>query len=133
MKPPIDLARKFLAVADNDTKAFPKWAADADIADASIGFHAQHAGEKCLKTALALPNIKFQTRHDPGERLDWYEKHNLPLPPMMEVLDELNPYAVTRRYDWFDGFESMYRERTKEIVLTIRRWAEEQINGARHL
>jgi hypothetical protein len=44
MKQPIDLARKFLAVADNDIKAFQKLAADA-----SVGFHAQQAVEKCLK------------------------------------------------------------------------------------
>ncbi len=132
MKQPIDLAHKFLAVADNDIKAFQKLAADADIADASIGFHAQQDVEKCLKAVLALHSVKFQKRHDLGELLDLYEKHHLPLPPMMEVLDELNPYAVTLRYDLFDDFEPLNRERTKEIVLTVRRWADEQINGARH-
>ncbi len=46
MKQPIDLARQFLAVADNDIKAFQRLGADADIADASVGFHAQQAVEK---------------------------------------------------------------------------------------
>lgn len=132
MKQPIDLARKFLAVADNDIKAFQKLAADADIADASIGFHAQQAVEKCLKAELALHSVKFQKKPDLGELLDLYEKQHMALPPMMEVLEELNPYAVTRRDDWFDDFEPLNRERTKEIVLTIRRWADEQINGAGH-
>jgi len=31
-----------------------------------------------------------------------------------------------------DDFEPLNRERTKEIVRTIRRWANEQINGAGH-
>ncbi|MGH7451658.1 MAG: hypothetical protein ACRENG_09960 [bacterium] len=45
MKQPLDLARLFLVVADNDIKAFQKLADDADIADASVGFHAQQAKE----------------------------------------------------------------------------------------
>jgi len=130
MKQPIDLARKFLAVADNDIKAFQKLADDTDIADASVGFHAQQAVEKCLKAVLALHSIKFRKKHDLGELLDLYEQHKLSLPPMMDVLDELNPYAVTLRYDLIDDFEALNRERTREIVSTIRRWADEQINGA---
>jgi len=40
MKQPIDLARQFLAVAQNDIKAFQRLVDDVDIADASVGFHA---------------------------------------------------------------------------------------------
>jgi HEPN domain-containing protein len=129
MKQPIDLARQFLAVADNDIKAFQKLAADDNIADASVGFHAQQAVEKCLKAVLALHSIKFRKKHDLGELLDLYEQHKLPLPPMMDVLDELNPYAVTLRYDLLDDMEALNREPTKAIVNAVRKWADEQING----
>ena len=129
MKQPLDLARKFLVVADNDIKAFQKLAEDENIADASVGFHAQQAVEKCLKAVLALHSIKFRQKHDLGELLDLYEKHQLPLPPMMDVLDELNPYAVTLRYDLLDDMEALNRQRTKDIVNAIRQWADEQING----
>jgi HEPN domain-containing protein len=128
MKQPLDLARQFLAVADNDIKAFQKLAEDANIADASVGFHAQQAVEKCLKAVLALHSIKFRKKHDLGELLDLYEQHKLPLPPMMDVLDELNPYAVTLRYDLID-MDALDRARAKEIVNVIRQWADEQING----
>ena len=57
MKQPIDLARQYLAVAQNDIKAFQRLADDVDIADASVGFHAQQAVEKCLKAVLALRSI----------------------------------------------------------------------------
>lgn len=129
MKQPLDLARQFLAVADNDIKAFQKLVEDENIADASIGFHAQQAVEKCLKAVLALHSIKFRKKHDLGELLDLYEQHKLPLPPMMDVLDELNPYAVTLRCDVLDDIEALNRERTKEIVNAVRQWADEQING----
>jgi HEPN domain-containing protein len=129
MKQPIDLARKFLAVADNDIKAFQKLADDSEIADASVGFHAQQAVEKCLKAVLALHSIKFRKKHDLGELLDLYEQNKLPLPPMMDVLDELNPYAVTLRYDLLDDIEALNRERTKEIVNAVRQWAGAQVNG----
>ena len=129
MKQPIDLARQFLVVADNDIKVFQKLADDDDIADASIGFHAQQAVEKCLKAVLALHSIKFRKKHDLGELLDLYEQHKLPLPPMTDVLDELNPYAVTLRYDLLDDIETLNRERTKKIVTAVRQWAEEQIYG----
>jgi hypothetical protein len=46
-----------------------------------------------------------------------------------DVLDELNPYAVTQRYDLLDDIEALNRERTKEIMNAVRQWAEEQVNG----
>ncbi len=129
MKQPIDLARQFLAVAQNDIKAFQRLADDVDIADASVGFHAQQAVEKCLKAVLALRSIKFRRKHDLHELLELFEQHSLPLPPMSDVLDELNPYAVTLRYDLLD-VEALDRERAKVIVNTVRQWAEEQIQRA---
>jgi HEPN domain-containing protein len=128
MKQPIDLARQFLTVADNDIKAFRRLADDNDIADASVGFHAQQAVEKCLKAVLALRSIKFRRKHDLDELIELFEQHSLPLPPMSDVLDELNPYAVTLRYDLLD-VESLDRERAKEIVNAVRQWAEEQIQN----
>lgn len=53
MKQPADLARRFLALAERDLKAFRKLAGDPDIDDEIVGFHAQQAVEKCLKAVLA--------------------------------------------------------------------------------
>lgn len=54
MKKPRDLARRFLALADRDIKAFQRLADSTEIDDAAVGFHAQQAVEKCLKAVLAL-------------------------------------------------------------------------------
>jgi HEPN domain-containing protein len=127
MKLPIDLARQFLAVADNDVKAFRRLVDDEDIADATLGFHAQQAVEKCLKAVLALYGIKFRKKHDLSELLDLFEQHNLPLPPMSDLLEDLNPYAVTLRYDLM-FIDKLDREQAKQIVAVVRQWAEELIN-----
>jgi HEPN domain-containing protein len=129
MKQPLDLARRFLVVAQNDIKAFQRLADDVGIADASVGFHAQQAVEKCLKAVLALRSIKFRRKHDLDELLELFEQHGLPLPPMSDVLDELNPYAVTLRYDLLDT-EPLDRERAKEIVNAVNQWTEDQIQRA---
>ncbi len=128
MKQPIDLARRLLAVADNDIRAFQKLAEDKDISDASVGFHAQQAVEKCLKAILALHSIKFRKQHDLGELLDLFDENKLPQPPMADVLDELNPYAVTLRYDLID-MDELDRERVREILFAVRQWTVEQVAG----
>jgi HEPN domain-containing protein len=60
MKQPIDLAKRFLALADRDIKALWKLAADREIDDEVVGFHAQQAVEKCLKAVLAKHRIEIQ-------------------------------------------------------------------------
>jgi HEPN domain-containing protein len=64
MKQPIDLAREYLAVADRDIEAFRVLAAAPSVSDASVGFHAQQAVEKCLKAVLALNRVPFGRVHD---------------------------------------------------------------------
>ena len=60
MKQPIDLARRFLAVADRDIKTLHLLISSADSDDQVIGFHAQQAVEKCLKVVLAANQITFR-------------------------------------------------------------------------
>ena len=45
MKRPEDLARRFLALADRDIRAFRKLSDDPEIDDEVVGFHAQQAVE----------------------------------------------------------------------------------------
>ena len=54
MKQPVDLARAYLKLADRDIKALALLIRSQDIDDETVGFHAQQAVEKCLKSALAL-------------------------------------------------------------------------------
>lgn len=49
----IDLARHFLALAEHDLRAFHKLVDDPNVDEATVGFLAQQAVEKCLKAVLA--------------------------------------------------------------------------------
>lgn len=126
MKRPIDLARRFLKLADRDIKAFEKLALDREIDDAVVGFHAQQAVEKCLKAVLARHEVAFRRVHDLSALLDLLAHKRLPLPPMREKAVELNPFAVLLRYD-FAETESLDRAMAQDIVAAVRRWAEDSV------
>jgi len=125
MKQPIDLARRFLALADRDINTVKLLAGIPESDDEAIGFHAQQAVEKCLKAVLALHEVPFRKTHDLVELVDLLRDSGLPLPPNADALNELNPFAVTFRYDFI--VEAMDREQMQDIVETVRRWAGEQI------
>lgn len=69
-----------------------------EISDAIIGFHAQQAVEKAIKSALSHHGVEFRRTHDLISLLDLLEDNGLPPPPHADWLDELNPYAVEARY-----------------------------------
>jgi hypothetical protein len=52
-----------------------------------------------------------------------------PLPISHDQLRELNPFAVTYRYDDFE-YELTSTDRLVELVTTIRTWSEEQVKLA---
>lgn len=89
------------------------------------GFMPQQAVEKCLKAVLALHAVRFRKTHDLVELVDLLHEHGVSLPPNAEALNELNPFAVTFRYDFIVG--AMDREQMQDIVETVRCWAEERI------
>lgn len=108
MKQPVDLARAYLKLADRDLKAFELLIRSREIADETVGFHAQQAVEKCLKAVLAFSSIPFRKTHDLQELMDLLIDNKKTLPPNAEKLDVLNPYAVLLRYDFIDvaqGFD----------------------------
>ena len=126
MKRPRDLARRFLALADRDIKVFQRLADSADIDDAAVGFHAQQAVEKCLKAVLALHEVPVRRTHNLDELVDLLRDGRHAVPPNVEVLDLLNPYAVILRYDFVE-FTDLDRQQAREIVEGVRRWAEDQV------
>ena len=126
MKRSIDLARRFLALADRDIKTLRLLVSAPDSDEEAIGFHAQQAVEKCLKAVLSLHAIPFRKTHDLGELVDVLRDQRKAVPPNAEALDALNPFAVTFRYDFID-LEAFDRGQAKSIVDTVRRWAEDQL------
>lgn len=119
---PHDLGRKFLELAMRDFIALRVLVADGDVADETIGFHAQQAVEKCLKAVLILYKIEYRKTHNLDELIDLLQENALPLPPNLDDLDMLTPYAVLMRYD-FGVSESLNRDRTIILVKDVYDWA----------
>jgi len=126
MKQPRDLALRYLALADRDLKTCRQLSEIADSDDEAIGFHAQQAIEKCLKAVLAAKAIPFRKTHDLVELVDLLKDRLHLTPPHIEMLDQLNPFAVTFRYELLD-LEPVNRAQLRSAVETIRQWAEQQI------
>jgi HEPN domain-containing protein len=126
MKQPVDLARRFLALAERDMKAFRKLSGDSEMDDSLVGFHAQQAVEKCLKAVLAKHRVEVRKTHDLRELRSLLESNRLPLPPMLEQIKELNPYAVMLRYDFVE-VEKLDRARARNTVEAVLTWANAQV------
>ena len=129
MKRPLDLARRLLAVADRDIRTFRLLAAAVESDDEAVGFYAQQSVEKCLKAVLCVNEITFRRTHDLAELIDLLRDNNKSLPPHVESLDSLNPYAVTLRYDLLDAEPSgLERDEALKIVADARSWAEREVD-----
>jgi len=126
MKQPEDLARRFLALADRDIRAFLKLAGDPEIDDEVVGFDAQQAVEKCLKAVLAKHRVELRKTHDLQLLIELLTQHNLPSLPLREGIDALGPFAVEFRYD-FMTTEPLDREQARTVVAGVRSWAEQQV------
>ena len=90
MKRPVDLARRFLAVADRDIKTLQLLIAAPESDDQAIGFHAQQAIEKCPKAVLSAYQIAFRKTHDLVELLDLLRDEERTLPPNAESNSKTN-------------------------------------------
>lgn len=127
MKRPEELARRFLALADRDIRAFRKLSDDPEIDDEVVGFHAQQGVEKCLKAVLAQHRVEVRKTHDLQVLIELLIQNNLPSPPLREGIDALGPFAVELRYDLM-ATEPLEREQARKVVDSVRRWAEQQLS-----
>jgi len=66
----LEAARLLLAKARQDEYVLEQFAADAQAADETFGFHAQQAAEKLLKAALSAGGVVYPRTHRLGELLD---------------------------------------------------------------
>jgi HEPN domain-containing protein len=127
MKQHLDLGLRFLALADRDLKTCRQLSELPDSDDEAIGFHAQQAIEKCLKAVLASNAIPFRKTHDLVELVDLLRDHLALDPPHLDVLDQLNHFAVTFRYDFLD-LEPQNRHQLRNALDAIRKWADRNIS-----
>ncbi|MGN6816893.1 MAG: HEPN domain-containing protein [Solirubrobacterales bacterium] len=118
-----DLSALLARKAEEDATAAREFAANPEISDRIIGFHAQQAVEKWLKAAMALHGIRQARIHDLGRLLQILQNEGVELPENSNRLDELTIYAVPLRYDDLLDAEPLDREDAKQLVQGVEAWA----------
>lgn len=98
----VDLAHLLLRKADADLAVTRTLAADADPHDEAIGFHAQQAVEKAIKSVLAVSEIAAPRTHDLTYLVELLDSHGIDVPATIAEPEWLSPWAVTTRYDDLD-------------------------------
>ena len=119
-----ELAQTLLRKADQDKTAFDKLRHDPEIAVNILGFHAQQAAEKMLKSALAINEIDFPFSHRLTDLFDLLKENGVVCPEGLEELRFLTPFAVAFRYELYEEEEEEPFDSDKVAVLLIelREW-----------
>ncbi len=95
----VEYAETLLRLADADLYACRVLADADDLADGAVGFHAQQAVEKALKTAIVLAEVELPRTHDLEQLREQVETTGAQLPSELAGVDWLTPWAVALRYD----------------------------------
>lgn len=120
--------QKMLAKAKDDELVLNKLIDDLQISDEIWGFHAQQAVEKLLKALLFKKCIEFPRTHDLGFLASLLVDAGLKLPVSVDEIEFLEPFGVALRYDSMDmDIENMDRNQTRETVVKIRQWVEQEV------
>lgn len=97
--------------------------AGAEVPDRIVGFHAQQAVEMFLKAVLSLRGIGYERTHDIERLASLISEGGVELPPDIDALAQLTPWAVERRYgDPFDP-EPLDRQWALRVVGDAEDWA----------
>ena len=123
---PKSVAQILLDAALQDLAACRLLSASIEISDAVVGFHAQQAVEKSIKSVLSLHSVEIRRTHDLIALLDLLQDNGLPAPPHADWLDELNPYAVEARYGTIDP-DGLDRAHILASINAVVAWAQSQV------
>jgi len=129
MKPHIEEAWRALALADRDVTAFDILRESDNAHISIIGFHAQQAIEKSLKAVLFAHQIEFDRSHDLVKLAGLLRIHQIEIPVEDKKLRQLNPFAVTLRYDDVEITPQITPAATSQLVHQLRHWANEQVKA----
>jgi HEPN domain-containing protein len=95
---PDELASLLARKATEDAVALREFAANAEIADTVLGFHAQQAIEKWLKAVLARHAVNFEYTHDLRHLIGLIEDARIDFPFDTPTVVRLTEYAVPLRH-----------------------------------
>jgi HEPN domain-containing protein len=96
---PAEQARLLVRKAAQDLAALERLLGDPAIEAATLGFHAQQAAEKLLKTLLAVGGHNYPRSHDIDLLLDLLADVGVQLPEELLAVDSLTPFATVYRYE----------------------------------
>lgn len=94
-----EYAATLLRRAESDLRACRTLAADSEMTDDVIGFHAQQAVEKALKGALVLRGATFPRTHDLQFLAARVRESGVELAAEVGAAEWLTPWAAQLRYD----------------------------------
>ena len=94
-----DQARLLQRKAAQDLAVLDRLLDDPAIDDETLGYHAQQAAEKLIKSLLALHGHDYPRSHNIGLLLDLLSSHGMPLPERFEAVRTLTPFGTVFRYD----------------------------------
>lgn len=92
-------SKRLLEKAREDAYVASSLADDPAVSYWIIGFHAQQAVEKAIKSVLVLHEIRYPFTHDLASLLKSVDNSGLPLPPEFESLPYLTPFGTLFRYE----------------------------------
>jgi|GEM_PF-300936 len=118
-----ELAETLLRKADQDKTVFEKLRLDPEVAVDILGFHAQQAAEKMLKSTLASQNIDFPFSHRLTDLFDLLKEKGLAVPEDFEELRFLTPFAVAFRYELYEEEEEPFDSgRVAALLAQLQQW-----------
>lgn len=120
---PDELAALLARKATEDAVALREFAANAEIADTVLGFHAQQAIEKWLKAVLARHTVNFEYTHDLRHLIALIEDARIDFPFDTPTVVRLTEYAVPLRYDELLDAVPLDREVAVKLVSEVGGWA----------
>lgn len=125
------LVELLLVKAAQDEYVLDKLVADQSAPQVIFGFHAQQAVEKLLKAVLSQHGIEYQRTHRLAELVDLARDHEVHIPPVVEELIDLTPYAVEFRYDAApdEGDDFLDRADIRRKIQTFRDWVVDHVRG----
>jgi HEPN domain-containing protein len=126
---PRDQAQVLLGKSEEDAVAVRKFAGDADISAAVLGFHAQQAVEKAFKAVLSAHDRPYPWTHDLHHLMQLLAEAGLALPDHLSDARRLTPWAAEFRYGG-TIHEELNRPGTVEIVDAVMDWAVARIGSA---
>lgn len=126
MHSPTDYAAALLSKARDDAYVVRSMCADHAAPDWVIGFHAQQAVEKAIKSVLTKHLIEFPRTHNLTMLVELLRVGGIRVPVDADELAQLTPFGVALRYDDISGEDEPHINRgwTLNAVSQVLAWAE---------